>query len=157
MSMELFFSAIRSEEEYNTLPDLWKVCIDDLYSVRMTISWLTHESYSRDVVRLTVTLGWKARPRFWHNTFFVGHEIDARSINMSQKCIQSAVQFAKPGKLTEIYFFLDLLNNFWDHIPQHFAVQHALYQMISGATKLGSKRNEWTLTQGEKSFSALRN
>ena len=34
---------------------------------------------------------------------FVGHELDATGIKMSQKCIQSTIQFAKPTTLTELY------------------------------------------------------
>ena len=50
---------------------------------------------------------------------FVGHELDSTGINMTQKRIESTIQFAQPNSLTELYSFLGLVNYVRDHIPQH--------------------------------------
>jgi len=66
---------------------------------------------------------------------FVGRELDSTDINMSQKRIQSTINFAKPVTLTELYSFLGLVNYFRDHIPQHSSVALSLHSMVSEAKK----------------------
>jgi hypothetical protein len=63
---------------------------------------------------------------------------------MSQKRIQSTIQFEKPTTLTELYSFLGLVNYFRDHIPQHSAVAHSLHNMVSVANQQTSKKIVWT-------------
>ena len=75
---------------------------------------------------------------------FVGHELDSTGINMSQKRVQSTINFAKPVTLTELYSFLGLVNYFRDHIPQHSSVAHSLHNMVSEANKQKSKKVVWT-------------
>ena len=73
----------------------------------------------------TVTLSGKKLYLVFDTVPFVGHELDATGINMSQKRIQSTILFEKSTTLTELYSFLGLVNYFRDHIPQHSAVAHS--------------------------------
>jgi len=52
---------------------------------------------------------------------------------MSQKRVQSTINFVKPVTLTELYSFLGLVNYFRDHILQHSSVAHSLHNMVSDA------------------------
>jgi hypothetical protein len=62
---------------------------------------------------------------------FVGHDLDASGISMSQKRVESAINFAKPTTLTELQSFLGLVNYFRDHIHQHSTIAHPLHLMVS--------------------------
>ena len=85
----------------------------------------------------------------------MGHELDSTGINMSQKRVQSTINFAKPVTLTELYSFLGLVNYFRDHIPQHSSVAHSLHNMVSEANKQKSKKVVWT-TQADSDFVTLK-
>ena len=92
----------------------------------------------------TVTLSAKKLYLGFDTVPFVGHELDATGINMTQKRMQSTILFEKPTTLTELYFFLGLVNYFRDHIPQHSAVAHSLHNMVSVANQQKSKKIVWT-------------
>ena len=72
---------------------------------------------------------------------FVGHDIDAKGINMSQKRIESTITFCKPTSLKELQSFMvssttlrttcviipRWLNHYttWSHQPQNKKINHS--------------------------------
>ena len=66
---------------------------------------------------------------------FAGHELDSTGINMSQKRVQSTINFVKSVTPTEFYSFLGLVNYFRDQIPHQSSVAHSLHNMVSDANK----------------------
>jgi len=65
----------------------------------------------------------------------VGHDIDAKWINMSQKRIESNITFYKPTSLKELQSFMGIVNYFKDHLRDHSAVAKPLYDMVDSTTK----------------------
>ena len=86
---------------------------------------------------------------------FVGHDIDARGINMSQKRIESTIAFCKPTSLTELQSFMGVVDYFKDHLRDHSAVAKPLYEMVALATKQKTKALSWT-TEGYVAFEKLK-
>jgi hypothetical protein len=74
---------------------------------------------------------------------------------MTQKRIESTINFVKPTTLTELQSFLGLVNYFRDHIHQHSTVAHPLHLMVTSATFQRSKRIIWT-TDGDRAFDSLK-
>ena len=81
---------------------------------------------------------------------FVGHDIDARGINMSQKRIESTIAFSKPTSLKELQSFMRVVNYFKDHLRDH----SALYEMVALTTKQKTKALYWT-TERHVAFERL--
>ena len=102
-----------------------------------------------------VTLSAKKLYLSFDTVQFVGHELDSTGINMTQKRIESTIQFAQPNSLTELYSFLGLVNYFRDHIPQHSLVAQPLHAMVSVSAKAKQKQITWT-EEGRRAFSTLK-
>jgi len=74
------------------------------------------------------------------NVPIVGHKLDSTDINMTQKHIESTIQFTQPNSLSELYSFLRLVNCFRDPMPQHSLVPQSFYSMVSEAAKAKQKQ-----------------
>jgi hypothetical protein len=86
---------------------------------------------------------------------FVGHEIDAQGINMSQKRIEGTVNFTKPTSVKEMQAFLGLVNYFRDHLRDHSVIAQPLYQMVTASTQVLTKQLTWS-EKGEVAFETLK-
>ena len=75
---------------------------------------------------------------------FVGHKIDTEVINMSQKQVESTIDVIRPINLKELYFFIDLVKYFHDHISHHATVEKPLTQMVSVANQSKTESILWT-------------
>jgi transposase InsO family protein len=86
---------------------------------------------------------------------FVGHEIDAEGLNMSQKRIEGTIAFIQPRTVKELQSFLGLVNYFRDHLQNHSMIAYPLHQMLTAATKAVTKTITWT-EQGTDAFYKLK-
>ena len=86
---------------------------------------------------------------------FVGHELDAQGINMTQKRIESTIAFTKPSSLKELQAFLGLVNYFRNHLRDHSLIAQPLYGMVTEATKHLHKVLVWT-EAGSSAFQRLK-
>jgi len=96
--------------------------------------------------RINVTLNAKKLIIGFDTMPFVGHDIDARGINMSQRQIDSTISVCKPTPLKELQSFMGVVN--------YFAVAKLLYEMVTLATKQKTKTLSWT-TEGYIAFENL--
>jgi len=88
-----------------------KKCIDDLL-----IYGDDDDSFVQNVRTIfqkyrekKVTLSAKKLYLGFDSVQFNGHELDSTSINMTQKGIESTIQFVQPNSLRELYSFWDWL------------------------------------------------
>ena len=102
-------------------------------------SWLTHTQFLNGRER-NVTLNTKNFNIGIDTIPFVGYDIDAKGINMSQ----STIVFCKPTSLKELQSFMSVVNYFKDHLRDHSAVDKPPYDTVASTTKQKTKSLAWT-------------
>jgi len=140
----------------NGLECLWDYCLRKISSKRAWVTTYFEPLYQIRDVRCTWTISrftektmtissrmcalyFKKIYLGFDSVLFVG-ELDSTGINMTQKRIESTIQFSQPNSLTELYSFLGLVNYFRDYIPQHSWVAQPLHSMVSVAAKTKQKQ-----------------
>ena len=69
--------------------------------------------------------------------------IDSSGINMSQKC-RRGYSVHETTYFEELQTFLDLINDFKDHLDDHSLIDRPLYQLVADSTKSGYRTLTWS-------------
>ena len=151
--LQLTFSKKAWTYTYSTASSITYVNIDDMLIFEISIFkrsiFRQHERCFNDVANV-MSLKAKKLIIGFDTIPFVGHDIDSRGINMSQKRIESIIVFCKPTSLKEVQSFTGIVDYFKDHVRDHSAVAKPLYEIVALATKQKTKALYWT-TDGSHS------